>query len=90
MFSMLTHLRRLACGSVARGEGVLIGRDVVDCARKAHASGAEINRKNNKGSQEQDNNLDFGSRLLHNSSQHYNARHAGPTWCLHTNGARNG
>ncbi len=46
MFKMLPHLRKLACGSVARGEGVLTGREAVDCARIAHTLGPEISRGN--------------------------------------------
>ncbi len=46
MFSMLAHLRRSACGSVARGEGVLAGREAVDCARLARTLGSEISRGN--------------------------------------------
>ncbi len=48
---------------MARGEGVLIGREAVDCARIAHMAETEIRMGNNKGSQVHYNNYDFRSRL---------------------------
>ncbi len=64
-FLIVTHLRRLACGSVSRGEGVLAGREAVDCARIAHMVGTEISRGNNKCSQVHNYNFNFVSRLPH-------------------------